>query len=99
MSRLPVLAGVAAIVCLVGASLAADEPKTVPLKLVTYKVQRDKLQPEIVERGTLDATNSVNPTPFVACANRSMATGMRSASRSMRAFWADQWDPPSSDDQ
>jgi HlyD family secretion protein len=58
MSRLPVLAGVAALACLIGVTLAVDEPKKVPFKLATHKVQLEKLQPEIVEHGSLDAMNN-----------------------------------------
>jgi len=59
MSRRPLLAGVVVLACLAGgAPLAADDPKGQPLKLVTHKVKREKLQPQIIERGTLESVNS-----------------------------------------
>jgi multidrug efflux pump subunit AcrA (membrane-fusion protein) len=57
MSRLPYLAS-AAWTCLAFGCIAGDEAKSLPLKLVTHKVQREKLQPMIVERATVEsATN------------------------------------------
>ena len=57
MSRLPYLAS-AAWTCLAFGCIAGDEAKSLPLKLVTHKVQREKLQPMIVERATVESATS-----------------------------------------
>jgi RND family efflux transporter MFP subunit len=85
MSRLAVLAGVAAFAWLAGVSLAGDEPKGLPIKLVTHKVKRDKLQPLIVERGALEAANET----AIVCRLKAGARNSTIASTIKRLLVAD----------
>jgi HlyD family secretion protein len=58
MSRLAVLAGVVAVALLTTASLAGDDSKSLPIKLITHKVKPERLEPQIIERGTLESANN-----------------------------------------
>jgi RND family efflux transporter MFP subunit len=71
MSRLPLFAAVAAIACWASTALAGDDAKRLPIKLITHKVKPEKLQAVIVERGSLEATNSSD----VVCRVRARVQG------------------------
>jgi HlyD family secretion protein len=57
MFRLSLLAGLAVLVSLSGAPLAADDPKAQSIKLATHKVKHEKLEAQLIERGTIEAVN------------------------------------------
>jgi multidrug efflux pump subunit AcrA (membrane-fusion protein) len=58
MFRLPLLVSVSALVCLAGASQAGDDPKGLPIKLVTHTVKRESFQPQLIERGAVESADN-----------------------------------------
>lgn len=57
MFRMPLFAGAVVVAGLAAAAPVGDAPKPLPIKLVTHKVRREKLQPLLVERGTVESAD------------------------------------------
>jgi RND family efflux transporter MFP subunit len=48
------------VACLAGTSRAGEDARAPSIKLSTHKVQREKLQPELVERGVVEAADTAD---------------------------------------
>jgi multidrug efflux pump subunit AcrA (membrane-fusion protein) len=78
-------AALAAIAWWCGTALAGDDSKSLPIKLVTHKVKFEKLQPLIVERGSLESANSSD----IVCRVRAPAQGAMVATTIKRVLVED----------
>jgi RND family efflux transporter MFP subunit len=84
MSRIPLIAVLAG-ACWAGIALAGADPKTLPIKLVTHRVKFEKLQPLIIERGSLESANSSD----IVCRVRAPAQGTMVATTIKRVLVED----------
>jgi multidrug efflux pump subunit AcrA (membrane-fusion protein) len=69
------LIGVTVVAWLASVCLAADDPRGLPLKLVIQKVQRGPLQPQIIERGTVESARNT----YINCTVKPVSRGAGAA--------------------
>jgi RND family efflux transporter MFP subunit len=74
MLRIPWFAGAVLVAGLVAAAPGGDAPNPLPIKLVTHKVGRAKLQPLIVERGAMESADSGDVVCQVKSRNQASLT-------------------------